>query len=80
MNPAAPVIKFKLLMLSVSYRNRPRLIHTFFQLNKAGMAKQYLDDAHVRLALQEMGREVPQGVLVTGLLKPAAAQAERQAA
>jgi hypothetical protein len=27
------------------------------------MAKQYLDDAHVRPALQEMGREcVPQGV------------------
>src|SRR5262249_55324175 len=30
---------------------------------EAGMAKQYLDDAHVRPALQEMGREcVPQGV------------------
>ena len=44
------------------------------------MAEQDLDDAHVRSALQEMGRECVPRCTVTCLLKPAAAQAERQAA
>jgi tRNA C32,U32 (ribose-2'-O)-methylase TrmJ len=45
------------------------------------MAKQYLDDAHVRPALQEWVANVCLKVCtVTGFLKPAAAQTERQAA
>ena len=45
------------------------------------MAEQHLDDADVGAALQQMGGEaVPQRVHRHPLVKPAAAQAERQAA